>query len=97
MATFELVKVRTVSQLHENLEKLLQNKSHIESLVVDTTTDEIRVDLSRMANAFGNSDFKLKLIRGKSGEARAILDRLKNQNSPMRSQSEDLFALLDTK
>lgn len=97
MATFELVTVRTVGQLHENLEKLLSNKSHIESLVVDTTTDEIRVDLSRMANAFGNPDFKLKLIRGKSGEARSILDRLKNQSSPMRSQSEELFSLLDTK
>ena len=97
MATYELVKVRTVSQLHENLEKLLQSKSHIESLFVDSTTDEIKVDLGRMANNFGNPDFRIKLLRGRAAEARAIIDQLKNQNSPMRSQSEELFTLIDSK
>ncbi len=97
MADFELVKVKTVNQLHENLEKLLKNKKHIESLVVDKTTDEIKVDLSRMANNFGSPDFKLKLVRGKGAEAQALLERLKNQNEPMKSQTEELFQMLDTK
>lgn len=95
MADFELVRVKTVGQLHENLEKLLKNKKHIESLVVDRTTDEIRVDLSGMANAFGNPDFRIKLVRGTGDQARALLDRIRSDGHVSRGQSDELFALID--
>ena len=95
MADYELVSVRSASQLHENLEKLLKKRSHIESIVVDRITDTIRVDLSTMANTFGHPDFRMKLKLGKSSEAEVIIRRLKTQDAPSRSQSEDLFSLLD--
>ena len=95
MAEFEIVRVRTVGQLHENLEKLLKNKKHIESLVVDRTTDEIRVDLSGMANAFGNPDFRIRLMRGSADKAKSLLDRIRSDGHVTRSQSDELFALIE--
>ena len=95
MAEFEIVRVRTVGQLHENLEKLLKNKKHIESLVVDRTTDEIRVDLSGMANTFGNPDFKIRLVRGSAEKAKVLLDRIRSDGHVSRSQSDELFALIE--
>lgn len=94
MADFELLTVTNVNQLHENLTNLLKNKKHIESIVVDTEGEEIRVDLSRMANSFGKSDFRLKLRHGKGIEARGIIEVLKSQEAPTRGQSDALFALL---
>lgn len=95
MADFEIVRVKTVGQLHENLEKLLKNKKHIESLVVDRTTDEIRVDLSGMANTFGNPDFKIRLVKGTADQARVLLDRIQSDGHVTRNQSDELFALID--
>jgi len=94
MSEFELIRVHDASQLHDNLAKLLKNKKHIESLVVDTNTDEIRIDLSRTANMFGNIDFRLSLQSGKGADARTIIDTLRKQDAPTRGQSEELFAML---
>ena len=91
---FELLKPRSATQLHDNLVKLLSNRKHVDSIIVDETAGEIRIDLSRMANAFGNSDFRLKLKSGKTDEARAIINRLKSQDAPSTSQSHDLFEML---
>lgn len=93
---FELVTVRTVQELHENLLKLNKNKKHIESLKVDHVTAEIKVDLSRMANSFGNPDFKLKLRSGRTMEAETILERMKNEPDVSRSQAEELYEMLQT-
>lgn len=94
MADFELLKVQDASQLHENLERLLKNKKHIESIVVDQNDEEIRIDLSKMANTFGNRDFRLKLQSGKAAEAKALIERLKLSDRPTRNQSEELFNML---
>ena len=95
MADFELLKVQSASQLHENLEKLLKNKKYIESIVVDTYSEEIRVDLSKMANTFGNPDFRLKLRQGKGAEAKMLIDALKRAERPTLTQSEELFQMLE--
>ena len=94
---FELVKVTTPRQLHENLEKLLKNKKHIVSITVDTTDGEVRVDLDKMANAFGKSDFRMKLKKDKTNDASALVDRLRNQDAPTYSQSELLFNMLEVR
>ncbi len=96
MSDYELVRPVNVSQLHETLTKLLKNRQHVDSIVVDVIREEIRVDLSRTANAFGISDFRLKLKTGRVGEARRIIDSLKGQDAPLLSQSQELFTLLDT-
>ena len=95
MADFELIKVSSVSQLHENLTNLLKNKKHIDSIVVDTSKDEIRVDLSKIANAFNRSDFRLKLQTGKGWQAKTMIERLKVQETPSWGQSEELYNLLN--
>lgn len=95
MSEFEIVSVKTANHLHDNLEKLLKNKKHIDSIVVDSISDRIKIDLSRTANTFGNPDFQMKLKRGRAAEAEVIINRLRSQNSPSRQQSEELFALLD--
>jgi hypothetical protein len=91
---FELIKVTDARQLHENLEQLLKNKKHIESIIVDLVKEEIRVDLSKFANTFGKHDFKLKLQSGKGTEANKLIERLKLQDAPSRNQSEELFTML---
>jgi hypothetical protein len=91
---FELIKVTDARQLHENLEQLLKNKKHIDSIIVDSIKEEIRVDLSKFANTFGKHDFKLKLQSGKSAEAKKLIERLKLQDAPARNQSEELYTML---
>lgn len=96
MSDFELVRPANVSQLHETLTKLLNNKQHVDAILVDVIREEIRVDMSRAANAFGHVDFRMKLKTGRVSEARRIIDTLKGQDAPLLSQSQELFALLDT-
>lgn len=94
MADFELRRPSSENQFREQLLKLFANKKHIDAITVDVTQDEIRVDLSRMANTFGNGDFRLKLRSGKAVEARLIVDRLKHQVEPTPQDSRDLYDLL---
>ncbi len=94
MADFELLKVHDVGQLHENLERMLSNKKHIDNIIVDLNNDEIRVDLSKVANAFGNQDFRLKLASGKGAEAKTLLARLQQQDHATRMQAQELYDML---
>lgn len=92
----ELVTVRTVQELHDNLQKLIKNSRHIESFTVDHASAEIKVDLSRIANGFGNPDFRMKLRSSKTMEAAYLLERLKNETDVSRTQAEELFEMLQT-
>ena len=89
----------SVSQLHENLTKIYENKGHVSSIKANESTSHIEVDLDWAANKFGGEagkDFFVPIKRGKLREAKEIIDKLMiGGHGPSRSEAQQLFDLVD--
>ena len=89
----------TVNELYENLQKLYQNKTHIVSVTMNTTTSHLEVRLDSKAHFFGGSagqDFFLPIKRDKQREALALAERVWHGNTaPTEQDAKQLFDMLD--
>lgn len=89
----------SVGQLHDNITKLAENKSHISSVKVNESNNHIEVDLDWSANHMGGDagkDFYLPIKRGKLREAKDLVDRMMSgTHAPSRSDAQTLYDLID--
>jgi pentatricopeptide repeat protein len=89
----------SVGQLEENLVKIFQNKGHVKGVRVNETTSHIEVDLDWSAHNFGGDggkDFYIPIKRGKTREAKDLVDRmLGSGHAPTHSEAQELYDLID--
>lgn len=88
-----------VNELEENLKKLYENKSHIKSVNVNTTTSHIEVALDFAAHHFGGGagqDFYIPIKRAKLREAKELIDKMLVSNAqPTPADAQLLFDMID--
>jgi pentatricopeptide repeat protein len=88
-----------VSELHDSLKKIHENKSHVKSVKVNETTSHIEVDLDWSAHKFGGEagkDFFIPIKRGKSREAKEMVDKMmRGDHAPDITDAQHLYDLID--
>ena len=89
----------TANELFENLTKLYQNKMHIVSVDMNTTTSHLEVKLDWAAHHFGGGagqDFYLPIKRDRQREAKTIADAIwHGQSAPTEQDAKKLFDIID--
>jgi hypothetical protein len=89
----------SVSELEDNLKKIFENKSHVKSVKVNESTSHIEVDLDWAANRLGGEagkDFYVPIKRGKTREAKSIIDKMMiGDHPPGHTEAQALFDLID--
>jgi hypothetical protein len=89
----------SVTELHDNLEKIYQNKSHVSGVAVNESTSHLEVSLDWAAHKFGGEagkDFFIPIKRGKLREAKNLVDKLMvGGHGPSRSEAQELYDLID--
>lgn len=88
-----------VNELHDSLQKIWENKSHVSSITMNETASHLLVDLDWAANKFGGEagkDFAVPIKRGKLREAKVLIDKLMvGGHGPSRSEAMELYDLID--
>jgi hypothetical protein len=89
----------SIEELHANLVKLHENKSHVKSVKVDHAVRAIRVDLDWTANAAGHKDFEIPLKSGSTNEVNEIIQVMLGESArglvPSRSSAEKIYNYID--
>lgn len=89
----------SVNELEMYMQKIHENRSHVNSVVVNMTTGHLEVDLDRMANFAGNPDVYLPLRRNKIDAAKALVERMMrgsaSGSAPSRTDVQELFDMID--
>lgn len=89
----------SVSEFHDNLTKIYENKGHVKGVKANESSSHIEVDLDWAAHKFGGEagkDFAIPIKRGKLREALEIINKLMvGQHGPTRSEAQELYDLMD--
>lgn len=90
---------KNVNELESSLQKLYENKGHINSVKANESTNHLEVDLDWSANHMGGEegkDFYLQIKRGKLNQAKDVADRLlRGHAAPTRGEAQVLFDFID--
>ncbi len=99
MASFKTLTPTNARELHENLIKLFENKSHVKSIRLDSISQMVQVDLDWAAN-LKVPDFQIPIKSPALTEAREVLADIESDSqrghSPTMAQAERLFNCIDT-
>jgi hypothetical protein len=89
----------TVNELFENLTKLYQNRNHVKSIHVNTTTSHLEVELDGAAHMFGGGagkDFFLPIKRPMLDAALKLATEIwHGPTEPSVGQAQALFDMID--
>jgi hypothetical protein len=89
----------TVNELFDSLTKLYENKNHVKSIHVNTTTSHLEVELDGAAHMFGGAsgkDFYLPIKRPKLNEALELALKIwHGSTDPTVGQAQALFEMID--
>ena len=89
----------SVSELHDSMQKIFENKGHIKSVRVNESTRHVEVDLDWAAHKFGGEagkDFFIPIKVSKLREAKALIDKLLvGDHGPTRSEAQELYDMID--
>jgi hypothetical protein len=89
----------SLSELEMYMQKIHDNRGHVNSVTVNMTTGHLEVDLDRMANFAGNPDVYLPLRRNKIEPAKILVDRMMRQSAagqaPSHTDVKELYDMID--
>ena len=97
--SFQRMVPGTAGVLKEYMQKMHENRNHVNGVKMNPASNHLEIDLDRMANFAGYPDIYMPIKRSKANDAKLLAEKLVSQSKqgfpPSDGDVQALFDMID--